>query len=231
MDDTRCKGENMEVTTNEAINAQITIKDQEIVQRSDEWFKERLGKLTGSKIYTILPGARGAYKEAREVYAFQLVAERLTGRRIEHFINQAMEWGMIQEASAKVRYTQVTGIEVMECGFFNHPMVKMSGASPDGLINHEGIIEIKCPEIHTHLKTMAKNEIKPEYEAQIQWQLACTNRLYCDFVSFDPRVADPYDIFIKRVERDDKVIAELQKEAVIFLDYVDMVIESLKIHE
>lgn len=201
------------------------------LQRTEEWYAQRLGKLTGSKIYTILPGARGAYKEAREQYAYTLVAERLTGKRQEIYTSSAMEWGIIQEDNAKTRYTEKTGIEVIEAGFFEHPMVKMTGASPDGLINHEGILEIKCPETHNHLKTMAKGEIKPEYEAQIQWQLACTNRLYCDFVSFDPRVAEPYDIYIKRIERDDVMIATLQKEAVIFLDYVDMIIESLNIHE
>lgn len=188
------------------------------LQRTDEWWKKRLGKITASRIGDIMPGARGAYKDSREALAYSLAAEWLTSTPQNTFVSHAMQWGIDQEPNAKLAYSAKTGIEVKEADFYQHPTIALSGGSPDGLIETYGLLEVKCPETHNHLKTLCEGFILPKYIYQMQWCMECSGKQYCDFVSFDPRVKAPYHLFTKRIDRDDKEIERIKTEVLLFIE-------------
>lgn len=200
-----------------------------IEQRTPEWFQQRLGKVTASRVADIIATIRnGNYAASRKNYAAELVTERLTGKNTEFFINDAIQWGMDQEALAKEVYTRRTGTTVIETGFEDHPTIEMAGASPDGLLSEDGLIEIKCPMPATHQDTLLNEEINDKYKIQMQWQMACTGRQWCDFVSFDPRLPEEMQLFIKRVDRDETVIRNLEEEVLTFLSEVAETVDSLE---
>ncbi|MGF6149024.1 lambda exonuclease family protein, partial [Kingella potus] len=130
----------------------------------------------------------------------------------------AMQHGTDTEPQARAAYMLETGNDVAETGFIPHPGIAMSGASPDGLIGADGLIEIKCPNTATHIDFLRSGRPKPQYLAQMQWQMACTGRQWCDFVSYDPRLPETLAIRIKRIERDNDTIARLEAEAEKFLN-------------
>lgn len=199
-----------------------------IEQGSQEWFESRLGKVTASKVADIVAKTKSGYSTSRANYMAQLVVERLTGVKSETFTNSAMEWGTATEPLARAAYELKKGIMVDETGLIDHPTIAMSGASPDGLVGDDGLIEIKCPNTATHIDTMLSGEADKRYVCQMQWQLAVTGRQWNDFVSFDPRMPDNLQLFIKRVERDDELIKELEAEVVKFIAEVDEKVEKLK---
>ena len=196
-------------------------------QRSEDWFAARLGKVTASKVADVIAKTKTGYSASRENYMAQLICERMTGQRQESFTNAAMEWGTETEPLARAAYEAHKGVLVNEVGLIDHPFIPMSGASPDGLVDIDGILEIKCMATHNHFDTLLKGEVPSKYLPQIQWQLACTNRLWCDFVSFDPRAPEGLQLFVKRVERDDKYILELEAEVNKFLEEMESRIEKL----
>jgi putative phage-type endonuclease len=198
-------------------------------QRSEEWFAQRRGKVTASKIGDILATIRnGNWAASRKNYAAQLVTERLTGRDPEPYTNEYIEWGIEQEAPARDAYTKRTGSLVEEVGFINHPTIADAGASPDGLVGDDGLIEIKCPTTATHIENLLGGDLKEQYRLQMIWQMACTGRKWCDFVSFDPRLPEEMQVFIRRLERDDEEIADIEKQVKIFLDEVDATTQALR---
>lgn len=200
-----------------------------VEQRTPEWFQQRLGKVTASRVADIIATIRnGNYAASRKNYAAELVTERLTGKNTEFFINEAIQWGMDQEEAAKEAYTKRTTVPVVETGFVGHPTIVMAGASPDGLLGEEGLIEIKCPMPATHQDTLLNETINDKYVTQMQWQMACTGKQWCDFVSFDPRLPENMQLFIKTVRRDDTVIRNLESEVVAFLAEVDETVKALK---
>jgi putative phage-type endonuclease len=199
-----------------------------IEQGSPEWFASRLGKVTASKIADIVSTTKSGYSTSRANYMAQLVVERLTGVKAESFTNSAMEWGTQTEPLARAAYELKNGVMVDEVAMIDHPTIPMSGASPDGLVGDEGMIEIKCPNTATHIDTVLADKANKQYVYQQQWQMACTGRQWNDFVSFDPRMPDNLQLFIKRVERDDELIKELEAEVVKFLAEVDEKVEKLK---
>ena len=200
----------------------------QIEQGTDAWFQQRLGKVTASKIADIVAKTKSGYSTSRANYMAQLVVERLTGIKTESFTNAAMEWGTQTEPLARAAYELKNGVMVDEVAMIDHPTIQMSGASPDGLVGEDGMIEIKCPNTATHLDTLLSGEADKRYLYQQQWQMACTGRKWNDFVSFDPRMPDNLQLFIKRVERDDELIKELEAEVVKFLAEVDEKVEKLK---
>lgn len=201
---------------------------ENIEQRTDDWFAARLGKATASKIADIMAKTKSGPSASRANYAAQLVTERLTGTRAESFTNAAMQWGTDNEPRARAMYELVTGGTVVECGFFDHPTVEMSGASPDGLVGDAGLVEIKCPNSATHIATLRGGKIDDKYVKQMQWQMACAGRQWCDFASFDPRLPDEMQLFVQRLERDDAMIAEMEAEVSAFLAEVADAVEELK---
>lgn len=202
-------------------------------QRSEAWISARLGKLTASLIHGVLPGSRGAYLASRRNTMSALLCERLTEQPQQNFpITGPMMWGIEQEPSARAAYEFETGYTVDEVGFIPHPEIDMSGASPDGLVGAEGLVEIKCPNTANHLDRMAGVGIEPRYLSQMQWQMACTGRQWCDFVSYDPRLGRPALILhIERVARDPDMIALMENEARKFLSELDAKIAEIVARE
>lgn len=181
----------------------------------------RLGKVTASRIGDILATIRnGNWAASRKNYAAQLVTERLTGRAPEPYTNEYIQWGIEQEAPAREAYTKATGNAVEEATFVLHPRIVLAGASPDGLVGADGLLEIKCPTPATHIETLLGGEIKEAYRLQMLWQMACTGRQWCDFVSYDPRTKDNMQLHIQRFMRDDREIAHIENEVEIFLNEV-----------
>ena len=201
-------------------------------QGSPEWFAERLGRVGASRVADIVARTKSGYSTSRENYAVELALERLTGQRADSYQNAAMQWGTETEPMARAAYEATTGVMVIECGSIPHPRIDMAGASPDGLIGDDGLLEIKCPNSATHINTLRSRKPDGKYITQMQWQMACTERAWVDFVSYDPRMPEGLELFVTRIERDDSMIAELEREVVKFLAEVDaMVAELLKMRE
>lgn len=188
-----------------------------IIQGSDEWKALRLGKVTASRVADIVAKTKSGYSTSRANYAAQLIAERLTGTPAETFTNAAMQHGTETEPEARAAYEFYQGVTVEEVAFIPHPQIDQAGCSPDGLVGGDGLVEIKCPNTATHLDTLIGQTVPAKYETQMQFQMACTGRSYCDFVSYDPRMPENMRLFIKRVPRDDKRIKELESEIASFL--------------
>lgn len=195
-------------------------------QRSEEWFKARLGKVTASRVADVLAKIKSGESASRRNYKIQLVSERLTGEKQETYINQAMQDGIDREFYARERYVQQFG-EVEEVGFVQHPTLE-AGASPDGLVGDDGLIEIKCPLGTTHTETLMTQEVPSKYIPQIQFQLLCTGRKWCDFISYNPMFPDNLQLFVKRVEADAQYQQMLEKEIQEFLLEIQTVIDKLK---
>jgi putative phage-type endonuclease len=194
-------------------------------QRSEEWFQARLGKVTASRVSDVLSKIKSGESASRRNYKIQLVSERLTGEKQESYINQAMQDGIDREVFARDRYVQQFG-EVEEVGFVNHPTLQ-AGASPDGMVGDDGLLEIKCPMGTTHTETLMTQEVPSKYIPQIQFQLRCTGRKWCDFVSYNPMFPEHLQVFVKRVEADEVYQAELDKEIELFLIEVQTIIDKL----
>ena len=195
-------------------------------QRSEEWFQARLGKVTASRVSDVLSKIKTGESASRRNYKIQLVSERLTGEKQESYINQAMQDGIDREVFARDRYVQQFG-EVEEVGFIQHPTLE-AGASPDGLVGEDGLLEIKCPMGTTHTETLMTQEVPSKYIPQIQFQLRCTGRKWCDFVSYNPMFPQHLQVFVKRVEADEVYQMELDKEIEAFLLEVQTIIDKLK---
>ena len=189
-------------------------------QRTDEWFAARIGKVTASRVADVIAKTKSGYGAGRANYLADLVVERLTGQKAQGFSNAAMEWGTQTEPQARAAYSAKTGILVEEVGFIDHPTVAMSGASPDGFAE-EGLIEVKCPNTSTMLEYILDGKPPQKYVTQMQWQMACTGRPWCDFVSFDPRLPERLQLLVVRVPRDDDYIAMLETEVKKFLAELD----------
>jgi putative phage-type endonuclease len=197
-------------------------------QRTQEWYSARMGKVTASAVCNVLAKLKtGKEAQARADYRMQLVAERLTGLPADKYQTPAMAWGVENEADARFMYEELSGNMVTEVGFIDHPTVDFSGASPDGLVGDDGLIEIKCPNTKTHIETLLAKECPEKHMPQIQWQLACTGRQWCDFVSFDPRMPEGLEMFVCRVARDDEYISMLEAEITAFLAEIQQIIEKL----
>ena len=194
-------------------------------QRSSEWFAARLGKVTASKVASVLAKKDSA---TRADYLTDLVLERLTGKQQEFYQNEAMQWGTDTEPQARMAYEAQTSTLVDELGFIDHPTIANFGCSPDGVIGEDGLIEIKCPNSKTHLSTLLSGKAPTKYIPQMQTQMAVMNRQWCDFVSFDPRLPEDLQLFVVRVNRDDEYIAKLEEEVVVFLDEVNETVNKLK---
>ncbi len=196
-------------------------------QRSPEWFAKRLGKVTASRTPDVTAKTKTGRSASWATYMGELIAERLSGVTAEKYTNAAMQWGTDTEAEARAAYQFETATLVAEVGFVEHPTIGMAGASPDGLVGTHGLLEIKCPNTATHIETLLGQSVPSKYVTQMQFQMACTGRKWCDFISYDPRLPEAMRLFIKRVERDDKAIAELEKQVVEFLSELDAKLASL----
>lgn len=193
----------------------------EVIQGSPEWFDMRRGKATASRIADVVAKTKTGWGASRANYMAELIAERLTGVVAEGFTNAAIKHGTETEPQALAAYEFLIGAEIERVAFVPHPTIPMSGASPDGLVGDIGMIEVKCPNTATHLDTLLGEPIAGKYITQMQWQMACSGRAWCDFGSFDPRLPEEMRLFVKRVPRDAALIASLEKDVAAFLAELD----------
>lgn len=188
-----------------------------IEQGTPEWHAQRLGKVTASRMADVTARTKTGWGAGRTNYMAELLVERLTGNPTEGFTNAAMQWGKDQEPAARETYEFINACPVEPAPFVEHPTIAMSGASPDGFIGADGLIEIKCPNSATHSETLLGGSVPGKYLAQMQWQMACTGRQWCDWVSFDPRFPASMRLFVERVRRSDEMIADMEKHVQEFL--------------
>jgi len=197
-------------------------------QGSDEWKQARLGHVTASNMAEVMSKGKGTGEAVgRYKYKVRLVAERLTMTAGESYTNAAMQWGIEQEQFACIAYEAQKETFVDKIGFVLHPDIKWLGVSPDRIVGHEGLIEVKCPNTTTHLDYLFDNKVPAEYYKQIQCQLWVTGRQWCDFVSYDPRLPKRNQLLIVRTERDESLIKEMEVQTLQFLAEVETLIIKL----
>ena len=201
-------------------------------QQTEQWFTDRLGKVTASRLADVLAKTKTGYSASRANYMTQLVLERITKTRAESYSNAAMQWGHEQEPFARAAYETHTGQMVEEVGFIQHPDIEDAGASPDGLVGDDGMVEIKCPSSSTALEcwlihAQGGNPVDAKYYAQMQWQMRCADRSWCDYVVFDPRMPAKAQLFVFRVQRNAEFLRIAEDEVITFLTEVDIKVAAL----
>lgn len=185
------------------------------------WAQARLGRVTASRVADVIAKTKTGIAASRANLMAALIAERLTGEPQESYTNAAMQWGVDKEPDARALYELRHAVEVEPAGFVEHPSIPMCGASPDGFVGTEGLVEIKCPNTANHLDTLLSGKIPTKYEPQMLWQMACANRQWCDFVSFDPRMPPNMSLFVRRLHRDEERLASIETEVEAFLAELD----------
>ena len=204
------------------------MKSYNFDQGTPEWKSCRAGKATASKMTDILAKIKTGEAAARRDYRIQLVTELLSGEPVSNgFINAEMQWGTDNEPLARAAYEVKTGEFVEQIGFVDHPNILRSGASPDGLVGKVGLLECKCPKTATHIQYLLDGVVPVQYQPQMLWQMACCEREWCDFVSFDPRLPAHLQLFVARFPRDNKRIAEMEDEVIKFNAEVDALLAKL----
>ena len=197
------------------------------IQGSPEWFAERAGKVTASRISDVMAKTKTGPAASRKNYAAELALERITGQKSQGYVSAPMLWGIENEPFARASYEIQTGLTVEEVGFIDHRFVKRTGASPDGLVGMLGMVEIKCRNTATHVEWAVAGKVPPEHVLQMQWQMACADRAWNDFVSYDSRMPEGQQLFIRRLWRDDKAIAEIVEAVILFDHEVEEITKSL----
>jgi putative phage-type endonuclease len=190
-------------------------------QRSPEWFAARMGKVTASRVSDVMAATKTGPAASRKNYMMELLCQRLTGKAEEGFTSAAMQRGTDLEPIARSAYEVDAGVMVVETGLILHPSGIAFGASPDGLVNGDGLVEIKCPNTATHVEFLRTGKPDSKYLWQMAAQMECAGRAWCDFVSFDDRLPEPLQYRCVRIERDDKKIGEMMAGITAFLDELD----------
>lgn len=201
------------------------------LQGTGAWFNARTGRLTASRMRAAMAYLKQSEKDReagkpkedrseRKNLKIEILAERMTGDIIEKYVNSAMQWGIEQEGNAKAAYEAATGRIVTDVGFIEHPTIEWLGASPDGFVG-DGLIEIKCPNTSTHLSWVLDGVVPEEHIPQMTLQCAVTRRGWCDFVSYDPRVAEAQQLFVRRFYPTTEQIETVESEARLFLQEVE----------
>jgi putative phage-type endonuclease len=199
-----------------------------LIQGSREWHMARLGKVTASRASDVIAKTKTGWSASRGRYMVDLIGERLTGIAAPCFVTQAMQWGIEQEPYAKSAYEFLTDTTIEPAGFVEHPTIPMSGASPDGLVGTDGLVEIKCPGTAAHIETLLKRAVPADYLPQVNWQFACTGRKWCDFISFDPRFPEHLRLVVIRVDRDQQQVEQLEAGVTAFQGELAAMLEALQ---
>jgi putative phage-type endonuclease len=194
-------------------------------QGTDAWLAERAGQVTASMMSNVMMAKTTA---GYQNYMAQLICERLTGQPVETFKSAAMDHGNETEPQARAYYELESGNDVVESGFIPHPTLANSGASPDGLIGDLGLVEIKCPQPPKHIKNLMGGKVDRAYMLQMQWQMACTDREWCDFVSFNPSFPSNLQLHIQRVEYDAETVEQITASVTTFLAETDDKLRTLR---
>jgi len=190
-----------------------------MLQRSDEWFQARVGKVTASRICDVVATIKSGEATVRRNYRRELVLERYSGIPQESgYTSFAMQQGIAKEAMARDTYAFHKGLAIEEVGFIVHPTIALAGASPDGWVGKDGIVEIKAPEANAMWEMLVGSVLDKKYRDQVTWQLACCpDRKWADIVFY--REGLPLEIV--HVERDDQAIGELEQAVRNFLAEVE----------
>jgi len=200
-----------------------------IQQNTPEWLIERIGSVTASRVKDAVATLKsGKESAARASYKLELLSEIITGRAVEHYVSQAMDFGTENEPLARGAYEITTGVEVERIGYIRHPSIPRSGASPDGLVGDEGLVEFKVPTTTTHLSYLLAEEVPDEYLPQLNWQLACSGRVWVDFVSYDPRLPEEFGLFIVRWHYDHGIIGPMERQVVKFIEELNEMAQKLQ---
>lgn len=192
-------------------------------QGTEEWLKKRLGKITGSTIHKIMSLKENSSTRAKLLQ--DLTLERISGSPAKNIVTGPMARGLELESEARNAY-ELKNQKVILTGFINHPSIKEAGASPDGLVGEDGLIEIKCLNIKNHNEIVNKQTLPKQYNLQIQFQLACTNRAWCDFVAYHPE--SDHSLYVKRVLPEYDLIKEIHEKAIIFVGEVEEKYRAMK---
>jgi len=200
-----------------------------IEQGTPEWHELRRGKVTASRVADIMAKTKTGTSTSRANYLIELALQRVTGTIEESFSNTAMQWGTDNEPYARMAYEASSNVFVEQIPFIDHPDIPWFGCSPDGLIGNDGLVEIKCPyQSAVHWVNVKTNEVPAKYVHQVHTQILVTQREWCDFVSFDPRMPERSKLLIKRVYRDEKLAAEIEASVKQFLEEVEKEVELMK---
>jgi putative phage-type endonuclease len=197
-------------------------------QGTTEWLLERCGKVTASRIADLMARTKSGWGASRANYASQLICERLTGCITPSFTNAAMIHGTETEPEARRAYEFFVDRDVQQVGFIPHPTIEMAGASPDGFVGDDGLLELKCPNTATHIETLLTGSIPDKYVKQMQFQMACTGRTWCDFASYDNRLPERMRLFVQRVNRSTPAIKEIEDEVRAFLAEIEEAVAQLR---
>lgn len=201
-----------------------------------EWLARRCGKLTASRMPDAMAKLKsGQPAKARSDLQRELLAERMTGSSVPHYVNPAMEWGIAMEDEARDAYEAATGIIVgspwndAECGVFDHPDIIDFAASPDGMIDRDGLLEIKCPTTTTFIDWLMAGVVPEQHKPQMTAQIACSGRRWCDFAAYDPRIKDPAKrLMVRRFMPTVEEIKAIEDEAVAFLAELERMEEIMR---
>lgn len=191
--------------------------DDLLEQGSEAWKRARAGSVGASSIADMMAQTKSGWGASRANLMARIIVERLTGEPQESYVNAAMQHGTDTEPQARSAYSFMRDVDVVEVGLVRHPTIAGAHASPDGLVGDDGLVEIKCPQTATHIETLLSGVVADRYVKQMQFQMACTGRAWCDFVSFDPRLPGDLQMFIKRVPRDDAMVAEIEDAVRLFI--------------
>jgi putative phage-type endonuclease len=192
-----------------------------LIPRSPEWHAFRCGSLGGSDIAAALGRTQKGWASTRIDVATRLLIERLTGKPMETWVSRPMQRGIDLEPEARRAYVFRTDNDVVECDPVRHPAIAWAHASPDGLIGDDGMAQFKCPLEKAHIALLMGAQVPADYVMQCQWEMACARRAWSDFVSYQPDFPASMQLVIRRIERDQEYIAELEEQAALFLDEVD----------
>ena len=205
------------------------MSNEELIQGSDEWFKVRMGKITASKLSDLMKKTKYGESTYKTRLRMELAIERITGKSTNTFMNQAMHDGVEREPDARTLFEAMTGKSVALCGSFDHPEIVNTSASPDGLIRGENAtLELKCPTHVTHAKNLLSETIDARYQHQVQWQISCTESDYAYFASYHPDFPPELRLKVVKVEKDDKLIAEIEEAVREFDIEVEGLINDIK---
>lgn len=200
----------------------------DLIQGSQEWRKARVGSLGASSVHEAIARTKNGWGASRASRMAALVIERLTGEPQDTFQNAAMLHGIETEPQAREVYEFFTNESVTQIGLATHPTIPGTHASPDGLVGSDGLLEIKCPQPAQHLATLNGEPIADKYVIQMLWQMRCCERSWCDFVSFSPMFPSSMQMVTRRVQRDDKRLAEIEREVADFLAELGQTVGRLR---
>lgn len=192
------------------------------------WLASRTGKLTASRMADAMDKTKaGKSSAARTKLMHEILAERLTGDVVPHFVNDFIRWGLEQEPAAKDAFEVATGSLLIPCGFIDHPEIGEFGSTPDALLDRDAVVEFKCPQTTTHIAWKLAGEVPEQHRPQILAQLACTGRTRAVFVSFDPRVPPKSQLFVREWTPKAEEVAAVEQAAREFLAELDAMWEVL----